>query len=806
MTQQSTVPKPELLAPAGSLEAFFAAMEKGADGVYAGLREFSARAKAKNFTLAQMERMTAYAHSLGRRLYVTLNTLVKENELASLVDILAALEGMGVDAVILQDLAVARLCREYFPAIPLHASTQMTIHNSLGVRQLEELGFERVVLARELHIDEIRAIVRQSRIGIECFIHGALCFSVSGQCYFSSFLGGHSGNRGRCAQPCRRQYTYRGKEGYWFSTNDFSSIDLLPQLVDAGVASLKIEGRMKSAEYVASVVGAYRLALDAPAAERAEAVARAKELLKLSFGRVPTKGFLASHNPTDIAIPSLKGATGRFLGEIRGVHGDRITFETRDRLHVGDRVRVQPKSDMAGRAFTVKELFSGNRPVKAAAEKSVVTTVAPFSFRVGDAVFKVSSETAFTMSENACAKRLEAVKPGKLSCELTVTMAGETMTVSARVAGCEWSAEYSLGRLEPSRTADMEGVLVAQFGKTGDTPFALASLSAPGFPAVLIPPARLKEVRREFYRQLEEKALAAVRERRRSAVRRALAGLTGKRAVRATGRPELVVRVEHLRDVHLINEQGVDAVSLPVSRANLHQLPLVARKLRGREEKVLWRLPFVIFESDLPWYHEAVRTIAGYGFRRFEAANLSHFPLIRDIESSPHPASGHPLPPGEGNFEISTDYRLFSLNSQALLAWQELGAASCTLYIEDDAENLGALLAADLSMARRVLVYAGVPVITSKIAIRGVKSDAPLLSDRGEGYEVSVRDGLTVVTPTRRFSLTGFRGKLQEMGCASFVVDLSQVPQQERLRVLDAFRRSAELPGTTEFNFTMGLV
>jgi putative protease len=257
-----------------------------------------------------------------------------------------------------------------------------------------------------------------------------------------------------------------------------------------------------------------------------------------------------------------------------------------------------------------------------------------------------------------------------------------------------------------------------------------------------------------------------------------------------------VVRIEHLRDVHLLHEQGVDAVSLPVSRANLHQLPLVARKLRGREEKLLWRLPFIIFEADLPWYREAGQCIAGFGgFRRFEAANLAHFPLIREVEEKL-----------AASLEISTDYRLFSLNSQALLAWQELGAAACTLYIEDDAENLAALLAADLPAARRVLVYAGVPVITTKIAIRGVKNDAPLLSDRGEGYEVAVRDGLTVVTPARRFSLIGFRGKLQEMGCASFVIDLGQVPQEERLRVIDAFRRSAELPGTTEFNFTMGLV
>ena len=789
--------KPELLSPAGSLEAFFAAMEKGADAVYAGLKEFSARAKAKNFTLEQMGRMLGYAHSQGRRIYVTLNTLVKENELSRLIDVLAALEEMGADGVIVQDLAVARLAREYFPALPLHASTQMTIHNSLGVRQLAELGFERVVLARELHIDEIRSIVAASPIGIECFIHGALCFSISGQCYFSSFLGGHSGNRGRCAQPCRRQYTYRGKEGYYFSTNDFSSIDMLPELADAGVASLKIEGRMKSAEYVASVVGAYRLALDAPERRRAEAVAEAKELLKLSFGRVPTRGFLTSQAPTDIATPSLKGATGRFLGEIRSVRGGAITFETRDRLHVGDRIRVQPKTDMAGRAFTVKELFAGKERVKAARERTIVTVPAPFPFRVGDTVFKVSTETAFTMSESACLRRLEAVKGEKTPCSVTVALSGDVMQVTATVRGTGLQLQFPLGALEPARTGDMEGVLRAQFGKTGDTPFELASFAAPGFPAVLIPPARLKEIRREFYRALAERLAGTPRRNSGEAKRRALASLAGKGRGGKPSRAELIVRTEHLRDYYLLHQQGIDAVSFPVSRANLHQLPSLARKLRGKETQVLWRLPFIIFEGDIPFYREAVTYLAEQGFRRFEAANLGHFPLLRAVEES----LAKPV-----SLEISTDYRLFSLNSQALLAWVGLGAKAATLYIEDDAENMAELLAFDLPIRCRVLVYGGVPVITTKIRIKDVKSDAPLVSDRGEGYLATARDGLTVITPTKPFSLTGFRRRLQEMGCGSFVVDLSQLPGNEWPRVLGAFARGEALPETSEFNFTMGLV
>jgi len=781
--------KPELLAPAGSLESFFAAMEKGADAVYAGLTEFSARAKAKNFTLSRMERIVAYAHSLGRRVYVTLNTLVKEQELAKLVEVLSALAAMGADGIIIQDMAVYRLARNHFPELPIHASTQMTIHNSLGVKELETLGFSRVVLARELHIDEIRAIAQTTTLGLECFIHGALCFSFSGQCYFSSFLGGHSGNRGRCAQPCRRLYRYRGKEGYYFSPNDFSSIDMLPELVEAGVSSFKIEGRMKSAEYVACVVGAYRMVLDATPAKRPAALSEAKELLKLSFGRVPTKGFLASRQPTDIATPSLSGATGRFLGEIKSIRGDRISFETRDRLHVGDRIRVQPKSDMAGKAFTIKDLSLGREAVKAARERSVVTVSAPFSFAVGDAVFKVSSETSFTMSENACLRRLDSVKGDKTPCGLTLLLEGETLRITGRAGGMECSGDYPLGRLEPARTADMEGVLRAQFAKCGDTPFVLNSLSAAGFPAVLIPPAVLKEIRRTFYRMLEEKVLAGKGARLRRAKEAALADLAGKRTTAVERRDELAIRVDSIRDFHLLHQEAVDTLILPVSKANMHQLSGFAGKLRGRLDRIVWSLPFIMFEDDLPFYREAVAHIIQYGFKRFEASNLAHFQLLNDPD-----------------LELSTDYRLFSLNSQALRHWEEQGAGAATLYIEDDAQNMADLLRADLAIVRRVLLFAPVPVITSKIVIKGVRGDSPLVSDRGDAYTVTHRDGLTSVTADRRFSITGSRRRLRDLGCTSFIADLSAEQGEGRKRILDACIRGTVLEGTSEFNFDMGLV
>ena len=784
--------KPELLAPAGSLESFFAAMEKGADAVYAGLREFSARARAKNFTLAQIERMLAYAHANNRRIYVTLNTLVKEQELPQLVDTLSALAGMRVDGVILQDLAVARLIRNHFPGIPMHASTQMTIHNTPGVQMLAQLGFQRAVLARELAIDEIAAIAAATPVEIETFVHGALCFSISGQCFFSSYLGGHSGNRGRCAQPCRRLYSHRGKEGHYFSTSDLSAIDLLPELIRAGVKSLKIEGRMKSAEYVASVVEAYRMALDAPERLQKEALATAKELLKFSFGRTPTKGFLASQNPDDIANPWQKGGTGRFVGQIKGIKGNRLSFETRDPLHVGDRLRAQPKSDMAGQAWTVRELFCNRKKVMEARAGSMVEVETPFDFSVGDSIYKVSSREAFTLSENACQRRLDSVQRDKLPCCLRVVLEDGAMRINAEVLGQTHTFTFPLDTMEPARSADMQVVLQGQFAKVADAPFRLESLEAPDFPAVLIPAATFKELRRQFYQQLNDAVSTSFHERIATARKTALRDLESMHAAsgRSTSRETLAVIMDLPKEWRFPFQQGADCTLLPLSKAAIHQLPSAVPRMRGSEERIIWQLPFIIFDRDMPLYRDTLRQLYGAGFRRFEAANLSHFTLLQRFKG----------------IRISTWHRCFSLNSQAMTAWQELGAEAVTLYIEDDATNMADLLAVDIAIERRVVIYAPLPVMTTKIRIKDVHSNIPLHSDRGEAYSVTTRDGLQTISAATPFSLTARHNELRHKGCSSYLIDLRQAPRESWGDIISAYKTGREIPGATEFNYAMGLV
>ena len=238
----------EILAPAGGEAQLRAAVLCGADAVYLGLRGFNARAGAENFDENTLPQTVGWCHARGVRVYITLNTLVTDRELPQWLHSLDAVAAAGVDGVLVQDLGLAKIIRQRYPTLPLHASTQMTIHNLAGARLLEEMGFAQVVLARELSKEEIAAICAGTSLRCEVFVHGALCMSVSGQCYLSSVLGERSGNRGRCAQPCRLDFKSHGR-GYALSLKDLTLTDRLRELEALGVASFKIEGRLKRPEY-----------------------------------------------------------------------------------------------------------------------------------------------------------------------------------------------------------------------------------------------------------------------------------------------------------------------------------------------------------------------------------------------------------------------------------------------------------------------------------------------------------------------------------------------------------------------------
>lgn len=331
--------KIELLAPSGNIESFMAAVSAGADAVYVGLKDFSARAKAKNFSYKQLKEICSYAHEKNVKIFVTVNTLIKNSEIKDVIRSLEQISLSCADAIIVQDLGVAYLSKKYFPNIRLHASTQLTIHNSYGAIQAKQMGFERAVLARELSFDEIKSIKNKSNIELEIFCHGALCFCVSGLCLFSSFIGGYSGNRGHCAQPCRRLWSVDGKKGYFLSPKDFQLIDYIKQIKETGITSLKIEGRLKSADYVNKTVRAYRLLIDSDETNYEQNLKQAKEILSLDYARQKTT-FNFNNKSADIFEPNKSKNLGLYLGVIENKTDTTFSLNTKADLLTGDTIRI----------------------------------------------------------------------------------------------------------------------------------------------------------------------------------------------------------------------------------------------------------------------------------------------------------------------------------------------------------------------------------------------------------------------------------------------------------------------------------
>ncbi len=290
--------KIELLSPAGGMEALHAAVQNGADAVYLGEKSFSARQGAENFDTNELCDAVKYAHERGTLVYLAMNTLVGKNELSRFERGIATAADCGVDALIIQDFGCAQMARSVCPEMPIHASTQMSAHNEKDVEYLLKRGFSRVVLARELTLEEIEKIYKNTRASLEVFVHGALCVCASGQCLMSSFIGGRSGNRGSCAQPCRQIYTADGKKGYYLSPRDLCLIDSLSELKNAGVDSLKIEGRMKSPEYVATVTGMYRKYLDNPKEVTCEDIRELEKIFVRGDGF--TKAYFAHVNTPEM--------------------------------------------------------------------------------------------------------------------------------------------------------------------------------------------------------------------------------------------------------------------------------------------------------------------------------------------------------------------------------------------------------------------------------------------------------------------------------------------------------------------------
>ena len=512
---------PELLAPAGDWETLKVGVAAGADAVYVGGKLFSARQFATNFDQDELAKAADYLHLRGRKLYVTVNTLIKQEEIDDLLNYINFLSEIGTDAVILQDLGALYLIRTYWPQLPVHASTQMTVHDGAGVRLLQNLGVERVILSRELSWREIKAIHEGNQIEIEVFVHGALCVAYSGACLFSSLVGGRSGNRGRCAQPCRLTYTLyqttnhgrplpvSEKEKHLLSPKDMSLITAIPQLIEAGVSSLKIEGRMKGPEYVGTVVNSYRKALDryGEDPEKFRVLREEMNALATVFNRGLSSGYFLGDLGPALISTDRPNNRGRFIGRVKKYDEKRkrCLIKLEEDLREGDGVEVWVK--VGGRVGTIVENLTVNGNKDEEAPAGVEAGIAlPQKVKPGDRVFLTSSQ----LLKEKTQQMMRNDYPGsKLPCDLRVRVVpGQPLVLEMEGLG----EKVVVASAEKAQVATKhpltEEILHNHLTRLGETPFRAAGFSAEIDGNPILPFSQLNQVRREAVALLSEKILA----------------------------------------------------------------------------------------------------------------------------------------------------------------------------------------------------------------------------------------------------------------------------------------------------------
>ncbi len=710
------VSRVELMAPAGGPEAGYAAFHFGADAIYLGLKKFSARAEAENFTLAEVEEITAYAHSLEpkRRVFVTINTLVRQDELAELIADVAALAQIGVDALIIQDLGVYHLVRNHFPAMELHASTQLAVHNRAGAETLRRLGFQRVVLARELTFEEVRDITGTAGIETEVFIHGALCYSYSGLCLFSAQTLGRSGNRGKCAYSCRDAFQVTGapltlrdgsavkrdpRAGFPFSMKDLALPDHIPALRAAGVSCLKIEGRKKSPLYVATTTDYYRRLIDGRLADEERPILEAA--MQTVFSRPWTRLFVQSHKDKEVADRDTVGHRGTPIGKVEAIVGSgaeaRLRFRTRRALQKHDGLQIDLPILGKPFGFAVDHLWvlqgRGNKvSVVEASAGAVVEVGLPREhpeLPLGATVYCSSSQEVKQKYRHARPNPADYRKRQPVGIEVELTrdaVQARGWVVSAEVGASRLEAECTLnGPFTPARDPERMSVTLAEvFDRLGDTQLERATFTVRNPEGLFVPVSRLNQLRRELVAALEAalaeqgaKALAALQ----------ASALPPVTAPRKSSGFRWSLKVDRVEFLDALEEQDLDEIEeVVVDIARDHPALLRTRLEHWAaclgKDRIRLALPPLTRAWEERGLRHKIDTLRGSGWSKWEAGNLSAWSHL-DL---------NPLGP-PAHVDLSTDWSVYVINRLAARQLLQMGVSRFTLSPEDGVENIRSLLA-----------------------------------------------------------------------------------------------------------------
>lgn len=727
-----TLRAPELLAPAGDDECLRAAVANGAEAVYFGLEDFNARRRAANFTLARLPEVMGYLHDRNVRGYVAFNTLIFSEELERAAGFVAGIVEAGADAVIVQDLGLLQLIRSIAPTLPVHASTQMTQTHAEGIELLGAMGVQRVILARELSIDEIAAIARSTRVELEVFVHGAICISYSGQCLASESLWGRSANRGVCAQACRLPYRLvvdgevreAGGRPYLLSAKDLAAWDLIPQLLAAGVSGFKIEGRLKGPHYVAAATGAYRQAIDAAKAGREFSLGpEQKTVLTQSFSRGFTHGFLDGDRHQDLVDGRFPKSRGVDVGRVIGKTREGVWVELRRGDDGGERSPLKPgdgvlfdageaePDEQGGRVYAVEKAdqqhSAGGHPATCVELRFGQGDVNVAAVAVGSVVWK-TDDPAIRRELEKTYGRVDAVRRVPVRVRASVSSQRHLLIELEDDRGHVARVE-SQEPLAEARRHPLTGTLVEeQFSRLGDTPFELASVQVVDKGAAvaslpfMVPKSVLNQLRREAVRLLLEQRAAA--SRHGVADRNALMAIRYQMGHRACGKtadhwmanPNLRILVRDLGQL--------DAVLKWHAEAGIGRLSAVyADLLDGAEDaKAVERcraagVPVGLATPRIckPGEEALMRVLADLGPDMILVRNLAALHLLREhVPQIP----------------LVADHSLNAANEITAATLMELGVVGVTASYDLNVAQLAPLAAMLPGTVLEVVVYQHVPM------------------------------------------------------------------------------------------------
>lgn len=799
----------ELLAPAGNREAFSAALECGADAIYLGGQQFGARQYAPNFSRDELAQSIRLAHLLGVKVYITVNTLVDEAEMPELRDYLGYLYEVGADAAILQDIGVARMARRIAPKLPIHASTQMTVYDLPGANLLADYGFSRVILARELSMAEISAICRKARCEIETFIHGALCICYSGQCLMSSMIGGRSGNRGRCAQPCRLPYTLQNQAGrnmlldqgigeYLLSPKDFQTIEVLPQLIEAGVASLKIEGRMKRAEYVAVVVDAYRRGLDRALAVPDHYKVPGEDLRDLEqiFNRGFTSGHLFGKNGRDMMSDRrpnnrgvLIGRTSYYLSRER-----QLQLKLEGPLAVGDIVEAWVK--VGGRVnIEVTSMQSNGVEITEANAGQEVCIPCSEYVKPGDRIFKTFDARLTEKVRSWYAKPYARRRIPVSMKAIAAVDENFTIEVVDRDGNRAAASSKNLGQLARNKPLTIDALEI-QCAKLGNTPFRLESFSANLTGEVMLPVSEINDTRRRAVEMLEEARLAQFARSPLVAPSIELMELTA-RMIEEYARPALAVNIDTKAQAAAALASGADWILVSGERfhsglyclADYEELLAMIRKYNA---KAIFSLPRIIRESR---YNEVSTRLSWFADLRPDAVGVANLSAWAQVRQYPH-------------LKVHADYPLHFYNAEALTYARDQDAISATLSPELTLQQVqflgqkGILPLECLVHGRMTLMVSEFCAIGSYLGCTGRKTEGGVcqsgdfvLHDRkGESFPVITDDSCRMfIQNAKELSMLPYVQKLaQLLGISRLRIEACHMDPSEVGRVTGLYRKAID--------------